>query len=295
MRVDKNFKAVLKKEYLKEKIFILSTKFALFFAILVLVSLLIDVFLDGAGRLSWKFITSFPSRKPGEAGLYSALIGSLWVGGLTAVLSLPVGIGAAIYLEEFAPKNWITEIIEINIANLAGIPSIIYGILGLELFVRVCGLGQSVLAGSLTLALLVLPIIIIASREAIRAVPRSLRLAAFALGATRWQAFRDVVLPISLPGMMTGTILAMSRALGETAPLITIGALTYVAFLPDGILSPFSVLPIQIFNWVSRPQSGFHTNAAAGIIILLAVTLLLNAIALVVRNYLGRKYSRLRD
>lgn len=256
--------------------------------LVVLFILLADVVLRGASSVSWQFLTSFPSRFPEQAGVLSALAGTVWVIGLTALFSFPLGVGAAIYLEEYAPKNWLTTTIEVNIANLAGVPSVVYGLLGLGLFVRTLDLGRSVLAGSLTMALLVLPIVIIASREALRAVPPSLREAAYALGATRWQVVGRVVLPVALPGILTGTILALSRAIGETAPLITIGALTFVAFLPDGPLSPFTVLPIQIFNWVSRPQTAFHERAAAAIIVLLVVLLLMNGAAIWLRNRFQR-------
>jgi phosphate transport system permease protein len=263
--------------------------------LMALAMLLWNVLQDGLPRLNWQFITSFPSRKPEEAGILSALVGSLWLLGLTALIAFPVGVGAGIYLEEYAPDNRLTRLIEINIANLAGVPSIIYGLLGLEIFVRalfpVTG-GRSVLSGALTMSLLILPILIITTREALRAVPDTLRQAGYALGATRWQVIRDQVLPLALPGILTGTILALSRAIGETAPLITIGALTYIAFLPplslEGLRSPFTVLPIQIFNWVSRPQEGFHTDAAAGILVLLVVLLSMNSIAIVLRN----KYQR---
>jgi phosphate transport system permease protein len=246
--------------------------------------LLLDAIADGAGRLSWQFLTSFPSRKPEEAGILSALVGTVCLILLTAVFAFPIGVGAAIYLEEYAGKSWFSRVVEVNISNLAGVPSIIYGLLGLELFVRAMGFDRSLLSGALTMALLVLPIIIISSREALRTVPRSIREASFALGADRWQTIWHQVLPLALPGILTGSILAFSRAIGEAAPLITIGALTYVAFLPDGLFAPFTALPIQIFNWVSRPQAGFHANAAAAILVLLAVLLLMNALAVLLRQ-----------
>jgi phosphate transport system permease protein len=253
-------------------------------AIAALAVLLVDVMSQGIGRLSWDFINSFPSRKPEEAGIKAALWGTIWLMGLTAAFAVPVGLGAAIYLEEYAPRNWLTRIVQVNIANLAGVPSIVYGLLGLALFVRALQLERSVLAGALTMALLVLPIIIIASQEALRAVPNSIREAAYALGASRSQmVFRQVV-PAALPGMMTGIILALSRAIGETAPLIMIGALLFVPFTPSGPLDRFTALPIQIFNWASRPQKEFQQNAAAGIIVLLAVLLTMNSIAIVLRN-----------
>ena len=250
----------------------------------VLAVLLVDVAIDGLGRLSWQFLTSFPSRRPEAAGIYSALVGSVFVIGLTALIAIPIGIGAAIYLEEYAKRSRWSRVIEINIANLAGVPSIIYGLLGLALFVRALSFGRSVLAGSTTLALLVLPVVILSTREALRAVPPSLREASYALGATQWQTIWHQVLPVALPGILTGLILALSRAVGETAPLIMIGALTYVPFAPDGIWSPFTVLPIQIFNWVSRPQAEFLRNAAGGIIVLLGLLLLMNGLAAWIRD-----------
>ena len=253
-------------------------------AMAALAVLLVDVTQEGIGRVSWDFINSFPSRKPEEAGIKAALWGTVWMMGLTAAFAVPVGIGAAIYLEEYAPRNWLTGIIQTNIANLAGVPSIVYGILGLALFVRAMDLGRSVLAGSLTMALLVLPIIIIASQEALRAVPNSIREAAYGVGASRWQVVSRQVVPAALPGMLTGIILGLSRAIGETAPLIMIGALLFVPFTPSGPTDRFTVLPIQIFNWASRPQPGFRENAAAGIIVLLAVLLTMNAVAIVLRN-----------
>lgn len=272
-----------------ERIFKVAALGALVVALGTLVILLLDVLMDGAGRLSWKFLTSFPSRKPEEAGILAALVGTAYLMALTALLAVPIGVGAAIYLEEYARKGWLSRMIEINIANLAGVPSIIYGLLGLELFVRAMRLDRSLLAGALTMALLVLPILIIASREALRAVPPSIREASYALGASRWQTIWHQVLPLAFPGILTGSILAFSRAIGEAAPLITLGALTYVAFLPDGLLAPFTVLPIQIFNWVSRPQKGFFAAAAAGILVLLGGLLLMNALAVYLRQRLQRR------
>lgn len=251
--------------------------------VVLLAVLLADVFEQGISWLNLRFLTSFPSRFPQQAGIKAALWGTVWLVGLTALFAIPVGIGAAIYLEEYARRNWINTLIEINIANLAGTPSIVYGILGLSIFVRWLGLGRSVLSGALTMSLLVLPVTIIASREALRAVPNSIRMAAFALGATRWQTVRAHVLPAALPGILTGVILALSRAIGETAPLIMIGALTYVAFVPSGPMDAFTALPIQIFNWSSRPQKEFYGLAAAGIIVLLGVLLTMNAAAIWIR------------
>ncbi|MDI6857071.1 MAG: phosphate ABC transporter permease PstA [Dehalococcoidia bacterium] len=254
------------------------------FAIAVLAVLLTDVTRSGISRLSWDFINSFPSRNPDQAGIKAALFGTLWMMGLTAAFAVPVGIGAAIYLEEYASRNWLNRVIQTNIANLAGVPSIVYGILGLAIFVRAMALGRSVLAGSLTMALLVLPIVIIASQEALRAVPGSIREAAYAVGASRWQVVSRQVLPVAMPGVLTGIILALSRAIGEAAPLIMIGALAFVPFVPSSPADHFTVLPIQIFNWASRPQTAFATNAAAAIIVLLVVLLSMNAVAIVLRN-----------
>ena len=255
-----------------------------------LATLLIDVWRDGRLWLDWQFLTSFDSRFARQAGIKAALYGTVWMMVFTIAISLPLGVASAIYLEEYARDNWLTRFIQINIANLAAVPSIIYGLLGLQVFVRWFALGRSVLAGALTMALLVLPIIIVASREAIRAVPRSIPDASLALGATRWQTIRHHVLPYALPGILTGSILAASRAIGETAPLITIGALTLVLFTPNGPLDTFTVLPIQIFNWVSRPQAEFHQVAAAGIMVLLVVLLTMNSLAIVLRQRLQQRF-----
>lgn len=252
--------------------------------LLVLAVLLADILRDGLGRLSWDFLTGLPSRRAENAGIFPALAGTVWVIAVTTVLAVPIGIGAAVYLEEYGDRGWWARLIEINIANLAGVPSVIYGLLALGLFVRTLGFGRSVLAGAATLALLVLPVVILASREALRAVPPALREASYALGATRWQTVWHQVLPVALPGMLTGTILALSRAIGETAPLLAIGALTYVPFAPDGIRSPFTVLPIQVFNWMSRPQEAFLENAAAGIMVLLVLLLGMNGFAAWLRD-----------
>jgi phosphate transport system permease protein len=267
-----------------EWLFLVSAWVALLLTISVLLAILGKLFADGLTRINWQFLTSFPSRRPEEAGIFSAWVGTLYVMFLTAAIALPLGIGAAIYLEEFASRNWFTRLVELNINNLAGIPAIIYGLLGLQVFVRWFRMGESVLAGACTLAIMSLPVIIVASREALRAVPVSIREAALALGATRWQTVRDHVLPLAIPGILTGTILALSRAIGEAAPLVTIGALTFVAFLPKSPLDPFTVLPIQAYNWVSRPQPEFHRNAAAALIVLLALLLLMNSIAIYLRN-----------
>lgn len=272
----------------REQLFKMTALVMLSIALLTLAVLLIDAFVDGVGRLRWSFLSSFPSRRPEQAGILSALVGTVYMMILTGLFAFPVGVGAAIYLEEYAKHHWFSRIIELNIANLAGVPSIIYGLLGLEVFVRAMGFDRSLLSGSLTMALLVLPIIIISSREAIRTVSPSIREASYALGASRWQTIRNQVLPLAFPGILTGSILAFSRAIGEAAPLITIGALTYIAFLPDSLFAPFTALPIQIFNWVSRPQKGFHANAAAAIIVLLVVLILMNALAV----YLRQRYQK---
>lgn len=260
-------------------------------ALVVLMALVLDVMRDALPRLNKEFLTSFPSRKPEHAGIKSALAGSLWLMLLTGLISAPLGIGAAIYLEEYAPVNRFTRLIELNIANLAGVPSIVYGLLGLEIFVRAMRLERSLLAGSLTMSLLILPVIIIAAREALRAVPQSIRHAGYALGATKWQVVTRNVMPLALPGVLTGIILGFARAIGETAPLITIGALTFIAFLPENPMSPFTVLPIQAFNWISRPQEEFHQNAAAAIVVLMVMLLVLNAAAIWLRIRLQRRLS----
>jgi phosphate transport system permease protein len=257
---------------------------AIIVGLAMLGALLYNVLSQGLGMLDWDFITSFPSRFPERAGIQAALLGSIYVVAIAGSLAFTLGVGAAIYLEEYATRSRFAAIVQTNIANLAGVPSIVYGILGLEIFVRSLGLGKSVIAGGLTLALLVLPIVIIAAEEAIRAVPSSIREGGYALGATRWQAIWHLVLPQAFPGILTGVILAVSRAIGETAPLIVMGALTFVPFSPDGLFSRFTVLPIQIFNWVSRPQEEFHGTAAAGIIVLLILLLSMNAVAIFLRN-----------
>lgn len=273
----------------KGRMFVALALAATMIGILVLLILLVDVINKAWGWLDWQFLTSFPSRFPEKAGILSSLVGSIYLVLLTALFSFPVGVAAAIYLEEYAPKNWVTNLIQTNISNLAGVPSIVYGLLGLGIFVRALALGRSLLAGSLTMSLLILPTIIIVAREAIRAVPASLRHAALAVGSTRWQTVWHHILPQAFPGILTGTILALSRAIGETAPLITIGALTYIAFLPESVLDQFTVLPIQIFNWTSRPQEGFRHTAAAGIVLLLVVLLSANAVAVLLRNRLQKK------
>lgn len=269
---------------------------ATFVGMITLAALMIQLAMDGAERLSWGFFTSYPSRFPERAGILSAWVGTSLVMLVTALTAVPLGVGAGVYLEEYAPQNWLTGLIEINIANLAGVPSIVYGLMALGLFVYQFKFGQSILTAGLTLALLILPIVIVATRESIRAVPGSMREAALALGATKWQTTRDHILPYSLGGILTGVIIALSRAIGETAPLITIGALTFIAFLPDAPLtttfpfvsfewlrSGFTVMPIQMFNWVSRPQQAFHLNAAAAGLVLMVMTLAMNGIAIYFR------------
>lgn len=256
----------------------------LLFSLTALAALLYDVWSDGWSRLDWQFLTSGPSSRAARSGVYPALIGSLWIMVVTAALALPLGVGAAVYLEEYAGGGRFARLIEVNIANLAGVPSIIYGLLGLGLFVRTFHFGATILAGGATLALMALPVVILSTREALRTVPRTLREGSYALGATQWQTIWHQVLPSALPSILTGLILAMSRAIGETAPLITVGALAFIDFAPTGVFSPFTVLPIQIYNWVSRPQPAFAENAAAGILVLLALLLTMNAVAVVLRD-----------
>ena len=271
-------------------------------AALTFAALVVDMALDGAPRLSWDFFTSFPSRRPAQAGILSAWIGSTLVMLVTAGAAIPVGVASAVYLEEYAPKNWFTAVIEINITNLAGVPSIVYGLLALGLFVYALGFGQSILSAGLTLGLLILPVVIVATREAIRSIPAMIREAAFAVGATKWQATYNHVLPYATPGIMTGVIIGMARAIGETAPIITIGALTFIAFLPpapvtgqfpflsfEWLMAPFSVIPIQMFNWSSRPVGAFHQNAAAAGLVLLLMTLSMNALAIYIRYQLRKR------
>ena len=276
--------------HVADRLFAIFGLLATLLGLMVLGVLLYDVLHDGAGRLSWQFLTNISSRRAGDAGVFPALVGSFYVISLTAALAIPFGVAAAVHLEEYGGRGRLSRLIEINIANLAGVPSIIYGLLGLGLFVRAMGMGQSVLAGASTLALLVLPVVILSTREALRAVPGSLREGSYALGATKWQTVWNQVLPAALPGILTGLILALSRAIGETAPLITIGALTYVPFAPSDIWSPFTTLPIQIFDWVSRPQAAFGENAAAGIVLLLIVLLTMNATAIALRDRLQQRH-----
>jgi len=272
------------------------------FAVLVLIAAFLDLLIDGMPRLSWSFLTNFPSRRASEAGILSAWVGSAMVMLVTMFSAVPIGVGAAVYLEEYAKKNWVTDLIEINVTNLAGVPSIVYGLLALGLFVQFFGFGESVLTAGLALALLILPIVIVSSREALRTVPSHIREAAYAMGATRWQMISDHLLPYSRGGILTGIILGMAEAIGQTAPLITIGALTFIAFLPpppvsgefpflsfEWIRSEFTVLPIQMYNWVSRPDKAFQLNAAAAGVILLTMTLIMNGMAIYLRYQVRKK------
>lgn len=279
-----------------DKVFVIIGLMSLMVGVLTLAVLLAGLLQDGAGRLDWSFFSNFPSRRAERAGILSALVGSSLVMLVTALAAIPLGIAAGVYLEEYARRSWLTEIIEINVTNLAGVPSIVYGLLALGLFVYGLGFGQSILSAGLTLALLILPVIIVATREAIRAIPGSIREGAYALGATRWQTVRDHVVPYSTGGILTGVIIGLARAIGETAPIITIGALTFIAFLPpapvggefpflsfEWLRSPFTVMPIQMFNWLSRPQAAFQENAAAAGVVLVVLTLLMNGAAIWLR------------
>ena len=287
-----------------DKLFVIVGLLVMIACLAILAILFLDLVRDGASRFGWDFLTQFPSRKAERAGILSAWVGTTMIMFVTMVVALPVGVAAAIYLEEYAPKNWFTGIIEINVTNLAGVPSIVYGLLALGLFVYTFGLGQTVLSAGLTLALLILPIVIVATREALRAVPKAIREAAYGLGATRWEVTKDHVLPYSTGGILTGLILGLSRAIGETAPIITIGALSFIAFLPpspvtsqfpfvdfEWLRSEFTAMPIQIFNWVSRPDQAFQANAAAAAAILLAMTLCMNAVAIWIRYRFRKKIN----
>jgi phosphate transport system permease protein len=296
---------VLKTKIRKRKrwdtIFALCGMVALMIGVLTFVTLFVDMALDGFARLSWDFFTSYPSRRAGQAGILSAWVGSTLVMVVTAFFAVPLGVASGIYLEEYAAKNWITDVIEINITNLAGVPSIVYGLLALGLFVYQFGFGQSILSAGLTLALLILPVVIVATREAIRSIPQAIREGSYAVGATQWQTVRYHILPYSLAGILTGVIIGMARAIGETAPIITIGALTFIAFLPpsplkaeppflsfEWLMSPFTVMPIQMFNWTSRPEAAFLTNAAAAGFVLVFMTLAMNGLAIWLRYRLRR-------
>jgi phosphate transport system permease protein len=294
-------KAAIQRRKRWDAIFALCGLAALMVGVLTFVALFVDMALQGAGRLSWDFFTSFPSRRAEQAGILSAWVGSTLVMLATGFFAVPLGVAAGVYLEEYASKNWITDLIEININNLAGVPSIVYGLLALGLFVTQFGLGHSILTAGLTLALLILPVVIVATREAIRSIPQVIREGSYALGATRWQTVRYHILPYSSAGILTGVIIGMARAIGETAPIITIGALTFIAFLPpaplqaeppflsfEWLTSPFTVMPIQMFNWTSRPEAAFHANAAAAGFVLVLMTLAMNGLAIWLRYRLRR-------
>lgn len=269
---------------IKDKLFKFFGVFCTFIGLFALAIFVTLIIMDGGARINWQFLTSLPSRFPERAGILTAWTGTLWIFFLTAIIAVPIGVSAGIYLEEYARKSRLANLLEINIANLAGVPSIIYGILGLQIFVRIMDFGGTLLAGSFTLSLLILPIIIVATREALKAVPKTIKEASYALGASKWQTIWNQVLPAASGGIITGVILSLSRAIGETAPLIVIGALTYVPFVAKSPLDAFTVLPIQIFNWISRPQHGFIVNAAAAIIVLLILVFILNGIAVYIRS-----------
>lgn len=260
-------------------------------AFLILIVLIFDMAKNGMPRINEQFFMSFPSRFAERAGILAAWVGSLCVVFVTAIMAIPLGVATGVYLEEYSSKNWFQKLIELNILNLAGIPSIIYGIMALSLFVYQFGLKQSILTAGMTLGLLILPVIIVTTREAIRTVPNHIREASYALGATKWQTVRSHILPYSFGGIMTGIVIALSRAIGETAPLLTVGAVAFIAFLPTGIMDPYTVMPIQMFNWISRPQEEFHVNAAATGIVLLTMTLILNALAIIIRYRFRKKYK----
>lgn len=277
------------KNRIKDRAFFYFGILCTFSGLFILAVFLYNIIGDGIGRIDWDFMTSFQSRKPEKSGILAAWSGTAWLLGLTALIAVPLGVSAGVYLEEYGKKNRFSGFLELNIANLAGVPSIIYGLLGLEIFARVIGLGGSLLTGALTLSLLILPIIIVATREALKAVPGSIREASYGMGATKWQTTWFQVLPASAGGIVTGIILALSRAIGEAAPLIVIGALAFVRFVPSSPMDEFTVMPLQIFNWISRPQEGFHIAAAAAIIILLGITFILNGIAVYLRNRWQKK------
>ena len=283
--------AQVKRRYLVERGFAKVCFSCVCLAFLVLVWLLVDVAYQGLAWLSVDFLTSYASRIPENAGIVAALVGSIYLVGLTALIAIPLGVGAAVYLEELMPRSKFRMLIDANITNLASVPSIVYGILGLTVFVRIMQFDRSLIAGASTLAILILPVIIISSREALKSIPESIRIAALAVGASKWQVTRDHVIPAAFPGILTGTILGISRAIGESAPLIMIGGMSYVRHLPDSVYSTFTALPIQIFNWASRPQDVFHELAAAGIIVLLVLLLTMNATAILLRNHYRRKNS----
>ncbi len=300
---DQNLKSLTQKIKFQDFIFKFTGLIVLMFSFAVLLTLIIDMFMTGFARLDYLFFTSFPSRFPEKAGILSAWVGSLSIVVVTAFISIPLGVATGVYLEEYAKKNWLSKMIELNILNLAGIPSIIYGIMSLSMFVYQFKMGQSILTAGLTLGLLVLPIIIVTTREAIRTIPGHIREASYAVGATKWQTIWYHILPYSSGGIMTGVVIALSRAIGETAPLITVGALAFIAFLPTSpilevapfisfqwLSDPYTVMPIQMFNWISRPQEEFHVNAAAAGVVLLSMTLILNIGAILIRYRFRKKY-----
>lgn len=280
----------MSKRLLKNKIYKMLFLSATLLALLVLAVLGYRMITQGAGYLNWDFLNNFSSRFPQNAGIKAALVGSLWLLAVVAPVSLILGVGAAVYLEEYAKKNRITTFIQMNISNLAGVPSIVFGLLGLTIFVRMLGMGKSILAAGLTMSLLILPVIIVAAQEAIRAVPNELREASYGIGATKWQTILKVVLPSAIPGILTGGILALSRAIGETAPLVVIGIPVIIHFLPESIFSEFTALPMQIFDWAKRPQEEFQYVAAAGILVLMAVLVFMNSIAVIIRNKFSKRY-----
>jgi phosphate transport system permease protein len=301
----KSEKTIVAQARFQDVTFAIVGVLVLMFAMAMLATLVTDLMMDGLGRIDSQFLSSFPSRRASEAGVLSALVGTTLVMFVTAFLAIPLGVGAGLYLEEYAPKNWMTDIIEINVSNLAGVPSIIYGLLALGFFVYLLGMQSSVLLGGMVLALLILPIVIVSTREAIRAVPGGLRESAYGIGCNRWQVMWNYILPSARPGILTGAIVGLSRAIGETAPIITIGALTFIAFLPpspvqssppfinfDWLNSPFTVMPIQMFNWTSRPQEAFHVNAAATGVLLLLMTLVMNGFAIYLRYRLRRNLKQ---
>lgn len=276
---------------LVDKVFKYVGIFATLFGLVMLAIFIFNILGDGLSRIDWDFLTNLPSRRASKAGILTAWAGTAWIMVLTAIIAIPLGVSAGIYLQEYGKKNRLASIVEVNISNLAGVPSIIYGLLGLEIFVRMLNMGASLLAGACTLSLLILPVIIVATREAIKAVPNSLREASYGMGATKWQTIWFQILPAASGGIITGVILALSRAVGETAPLIVIGALAYVPFVPSTPMDEFTVLPMQIFNWVSRPQKEFLENGAAAIIVLLIITFCMNGIAIYFRNKWQKKIN----
>ena len=263
---------------------------ATFFGIVVLAILVMRIVSQGASYLDWDFLSNYASRKAEDAGIKAAIYGTVWIMAIVAPVSLILGVGTAIYLEEYAPDNKFTHFIELNISNLSGVPSIVFGLLGLTVFVRLLEMGRSVLAGGLTMSLMILPVIVVSSQEAIRAIPKEQYEASYAMGATKWQTIRTVVLPAAVPGILTGSILALSRAIGETAPLLMIGAMTFIAYIPESIWSGFTAMPIQIFNWAGRPQEEFQAVAAAGSIVLMLMLVIMNSLAIYIRNKFSKRY-----